>query len=245
MRSIHQLRVAARSVRSTLRPLGLLLVGVSFALSSATVQAQRVLTSEQTAEAAQRVLVARGVEAVQLYSDDELVKMIRDNTHFHRVRDIDDCQLYQDIRAQAEIERRPVYQLMYGDMLAYAVCYEQNVELGVTYMESAAAQGMPEALEQMGRYYHVGRFVQQDKQRALLYLREAAALGYLPAQMRFADLLLSGVGSPLDYEAAYHYLHNAVTGDPDAHQNIQSQLEQLAERLPPRIVERAKSPLDA
>ncbi|MCL5050638.1 MAG: sel1 repeat family protein [Firmicutes bacterium] len=200
---------------------------------------------ERAAEAAQRAVLTAGLEAIQLYSDDDLVRMIRRNTHLQQVRDTDDCQLYQDIRAQAEIERRPVYQLLYGDMLAYAVCYERDVALGVTYMEAAAAQGMPEAIEQMGRYYHIGRFVQQDKQRALLYLREAAALGYLPAQKRFADLLLDGVGSPLDYEAAYHYLHNSVTASAQDHREVQQRLQRLAERMPPRIIERARSPLDA
>lgn len=222
-----------------------LLLGVSVSSWSTNVYAQRLFASEPSVEAAREAAAVRGYEAVQLYSDDELAQMIRNNTHFMRVRDLDDCQLYQDIRAQAEIERRPVYQLLYGDMLAYAVCYEQDVELGVAYMEHAAAQGMPEALEQMGRYYHLGRFVQPDHKRALLYLREAAALGSLPAQKRFADILLSGVGSPLDFEAAYHYLHNAITGDPGDHRAIQQRLIKLEQHLPPRIVERAKSPLDA
>lgn len=203
-----------------------------------------VLTSH-TALAQGVSVPTRGIEAVQLYSDDELIRMIRDNTHFARVRDQDDCQLYQDIQAQAEVERRPSYQLLYGDMLAYGVCYEQDVELGVTYMETAAAQGMPEAIEQMGRYYHRGLFVQRDLDRAILYLREASALGSLRAQKRFADILLEGHGSPLDYEAAYHYLHNAVVADRQEHRAIQERLSRLAERLPPRIVERARLPLDA
>ena len=222
-----------------------ILLGISIASFSTAVNAQRLFASEPSAAVAHQAVQIRGFEAVQLYSDDELVTLIRNNTHFTRVRDLDDCQLYQDIRAQAEVERRPVYQLLYGDMLAYAVCYEQDVSLGVAYMEHAAAQGMPEALEQMGRYYHLGRFVQQDHNRALLYLREAAALGSLPAQKRFADLLLSGVGSPLDYEADYHYLHNAVTGEHNEQRAIQQRLHELERRLPPRIVERAKSPLDA
>ena len=222
-----------------------LLSWVTLSTFSSTATAQRLFASEPSVEAARQAAQIRGFEAVQLYSDEELVAMIRANTHFTRVRDIDDCQLYQDIRAQAEVERRPVYQLLYGDMLAYAVCYDQDVELGVAYMEHAAAQGMPEALEQMGRYYHTGRFVQQNHERALMYLREAAALGSLPAQKRFADLLLSGVGSPLDYEAAYHYLHNAVTGEGDEYHAIQQRLIELEQRLPPRIVKRAKSPIDA
>lgn len=183
-------------------------------------------------------------EAVQLYTDDELVRLIRQNTHLQRVRDIDNCQLYQDIKAQAEVERRPAYQFLYGDMLAYAVCYDRNVELGVAYMQEAAGQGLPEALEQLGRYYHVGKLVQADMHRAILYLREAASLGNLPAQKRFAGILLAGHGSALDMEAAYHYLHNAVTGSEQEHRQIQRILLGLEEKLPPRIVERARKPLN-
>ncbi|RUO39380.1 flagellar protein MotX [Aliidiomarina taiwanensis] len=184
-------------------------------------------------------------EAVQLYTDDKLVEMIRLNTHLKQVRDVDNCQLYQDIKAQAEVERRPAYQFLYGDMLAYAVCYERNVELGVTYMQEAAAQGLPEALEQLGRYYHVGQLVQVDMRRAILYLREAASLGNLPAQKRFARILLEGHGSALDMEAAYHYLHNTVTANTTEHRQIRSLLNALAEKLPPRIVARAQQPLNA
>ncbi|RTE87827.1 sel1 repeat family protein [Lysobacter sp. N42] len=184
-------------------------------------------------------------QAVQLYSDDELVELIRANRHLQRVQDIDNCQLYQDIRAQAEVERRPAYQFLYGDMLAYGVCYERDVELGVEYMNHAARQGLPEALEQLGRYYHIGQLVQPDMRRAILHLREASSLGNLPAQKRFAQILLSGEGSALDMEAAYHYLHNAVTGDEQEHRQIQRILMALADKLPPRIVERAKLPLDA
>lgn len=184
-------------------------------------------------------------EAVQLYSDAELAALIRKNTHLHRVRDIDNCQLYQDIKAQAEIERRPTYQFLYGDMLAYAICYDRDVALGVTYMQEAAAQGLPEALEQLGRYYHVGQLVQPDIQVAIRYLREAASLGNLPAQKRFAEILLAEQGSALDMEAAYHYLHHAVTASPTEHQQIKALLAGLEKKMPPRIVERAKLPLNA
>lgn len=184
-------------------------------------------------------------QAVQLYSDDELVELIRQNRHLQRVQDIDNCQLYQDIQAQAEVERRPAYQFLYGDMMAYGVCYEKDVSLGVHYMQLAAEQGFPEALEQLGRYYHVGQLVQPDMRRAILHLREAASLGSLPAQKRFAQILLTGEGSALDMEAAYHYLHNAITGDDQEHRQIQRILLALSDKMPPRIVERAKLPLDS
>jgi len=184
------------------------------------------------------------LEAVQLYSDAELIEMIRENSHLTRVRDTDRCQLVQDIRAQAEVERRPAYQFLYGDMLAWAVCYERNEELGLRYMEIAAQQGLPEALEQLGRYYHMGRLVQVDHERAVLYLREAASLGNLPAQMRLADMLIAGDASPRDLEKAYHWLHNAVTANRQTHREIQDRLVGLSRLMPERVIERAKRPLD-
>ena len=143
---------------------------------------------------------AQDVEAVQLYSDAELVEMFATNAHLKRVRDTDRCQLAQDIEAQAELERRPTYQFLYGDMMAWGVCYDRDPELGLLYMEKAAQHGLLEALEQLGRYYHEGVLVQKDIDRAILYLREAASLGNLPAQRRFAEILLADKGSQYDYE---------------------------------------------
>ena len=47
----------------------------------------------------------------------------------------------------------PLMEFLYGDMLAWGVCVEQDVELGLYYIENAAHQGLPAALEQIGRYY--------------------------------------------------------------------------------------------
>ena len=187
---------------------------------------------------------AQDVEAVQLYSDAELVEMFATNAHLKRVRDTDRCQLAQDIEAQAELERRPTYQFLYGDMMAWGVCYDRDPELGLLYMEKAAQHGLLEALEQLGRYYHEGVLVQKDIDRAILYLREAALLGNLPAQRRFAEILLADKGSPYDYEKAYHWLHNAITANQGTYQDIEQKLAKLAERMPPSVVEKAKRPLD-
>ncbi|MDV6315791.1 tetratricopeptide repeat protein [Idiomarina sp. HP20-50] len=187
---------------------------------------------------------AQDIEAVQLYSDAELVDMFATNAHLKRVRDTDRCQLAQDIEAQAELERRPTYQFLYGDMKAWGVCYDRDPELGLLYMEKAAQHGLLEALEQLGRYYHEGVLVQKDIDRAILYLREAASLGNLPAQRRFAEILLAGKGSPYDFQKAYHWLHNAVTANQSIYQDIDEKLNKLAERMPPSVVEKAKRPLD-
>ena len=108
--------------------------------------------------------------AVPLYTESELIALINKNVHLQRVK-ADDCQLVQDIEARANKMALPSYQFLYGDMLAYNVCVERNVELGVYYMRKSAEQGLAAALEQLGRYYDTGRLVQQDKAMAITYLR--------------------------------------------------------------------------
>ena len=118
------------------------------------------------------------ITAVPLYTESELIGLINKNAHLARVK-ADDCQLVQDIEARANKMALPSYQFLYGDMLAYAVCVDRNVELGVYYMRQAAQQGFAAALEQLGRYYDVGQLVQKDKAMAVTYLREASAQGNL------------------------------------------------------------------
>ena len=182
---------------------------------------------------------AQELEAVQLYSQDELLALIQTNSHLKRVRD-DDCQLVRDIDARADIMQLPAYQFLYGDMLAYAVCVPRNVERGWDLMLQAAAQGLPEGLEQVGRYYHIGRFVQPDIDKAIVYLREAAALGNLKAQLRLAQILVDGHGSPVDFEQSYRWLHHAITADSATHKQIQQLLSQLAQKMPARVVANAR-----
>lgn len=187
-------------------------------------------------------VAAEPIEAVQLYTQDELLKLIRTNTHLQQVK-ADDCQLVQDIAARAEKMALPAYQFLYGDMLAYKVCVDRDVELGVYYMREAAKQGLAEALEQLGRYYDVGQLVQADKKLAIVYLREASAQGNLKAQLRLVSLYNRGYGSPRDYEDAYRWLFHAVVVNKKQHQQIQQQLKKLARKMPPSVVSRARLPM--
>ena len=182
------------------------------------------------------------LEAVQLYTQDELLKLIKTNSHLQRIK-ADDCQLVQDIEARADIMKLPAYQFLYGDMLAYAVCVPRNVERGWDLMLQAAGQGLPEALEQVGRYYHTGRFVQQDYDKAIIYLREASTMGNLKAQIRLAEILVAGYGSPVDYEQSYRWLHHAVTADTTVHNKIAQLQRQLAQKMPESAVNRARRPV--
>lgn len=190
------------------------------------------------------VSAADEIKAVQLYSQDELLKLINKNEHLTRVV-LDDCQLVQDIQARAETLKIPSYQFLWGDMLAWGVCVEADPERGISFINQAAEQGLAEGLEQLGRYYAQGKLVQPDKERAVVYLREASVLGNLKAQIQLAELFIAGYGSPYDYEDAYHWLYNAITADKTTHAKIAQCMDELEKLMHPRAVRKAKRPLNS
>lgn len=175
-----------------------------------------------------------------LYRQDELLNWIEQGRHLARVKQ-DRCQLTQDIEARASVMKIPAYQFLWGDMLAWGVCTKPDAQIGVQYMWEAANQGLAPALEQLGRYYWKGNLVQKDLVRAETLMREAASLGFLRAQMEWVEMLLQGMGSPLDYEEAYHWLHGAVIGDKAMHQKAASLLSRLGNRMPANAIARAKA----
>ncbi len=190
---------------------------------------------------AQEPETAPPLVAVQAYTQDELAELIRAKRHLTQVK-ADKCQLVDDIEARAVKLKEPTYQFLYGDMLAWGVCYPADGALGLHYIKEAAGQGLPEALEQLGRYYRDGTLVQADETRAILYTREAASLGNLDAQLALAEMLLAGKGSPYDYSDAYRWLHHAVITDPKVHAKAKKLLKRLAGEMPAAAVERAKRP---
>ncbi|MFT5636659.1 MAG: TPR repeat protein [Cognaticolwellia sp.] len=183
---------------------------------------------------------AAELTAVQIYSDNVLLDLIKENKHLGQVV-IDDCQLVQDIEARAVKSQMPSYEFLWGDMLAYGVCVKKDVALGLHYMQASADQGLSEALEQMGRYYHVGKFVQVDINQAIIFLKESAALNNLKAQFRLAEMYLAGHGSPLDFPQLYTQLHQSVTDDKKEHKIIAQHLAKLAQKMPARVVNAAIS----
>lgn len=185
------------------------------------------------------VAYGKNLQAVQIYTDNQLLDLIKENKHLGQVV-LDECQLIQDIEARAVKAKMPSYQFLWGDMLAFGVCIKKNVELGLFYMKKSADQGLPEALEQLGRYHHVGKFMQVDTNKAMIFLKEAAALGNLKAQLRLASMYQQELGSPLDYPALYSQLHHAVTDDKRTHKKITQLLNQLAKKMPERVVKAAK-----
>ena len=179
------------------------------------------------------------MQAVQIYTDNQLLDLIKDNKHLSQVV-LDECQLVQDIEARANKANMPSYQYLWGDMLAYGVCVKKDIPLGLHYMHLAADQGLAEGLEQLGRYYHIGKFMQVDIDRAIVYLKTASSLDNLAAQMRLAGIYEQGYGSPLDYPALYSQLHHSMTDDKVIHKEISVLLSDLASKMPSKIIEQAK-----
>lgn len=179
------------------------------------------------------------LKAVQLYSQNQLLDLIAKNKHLARVK-ADRCQLVQDIKQRAEKIDVPAYQFLWGDMLAWGVCVPKNAKLGVYYMRQAARQGLPAALEQLGRYYAHGILMQANPARGIQLLRESASLGFLRAKIEYVELLVKGYGSPYDYKQAYQWLFNAVIADPAQHRHAGALLAQLAQKMPPSVVDAAK-----
>ena len=73
-------------------------------------------------------------EPIPIYTEAELIKLINNNQHLERVK-ADNCQLVEDIVARATRISLPAYEFLDGDMLAWGVCVNQDVELGLYYME--------------------------------------------------------------------------------------------------------------
>jgi TPR repeat protein len=181
----------------------------------------------------------KNMQAVQIYTDNQLLDLIKDNKHLSQVV-LDECQLVQDIEARANKANMPSYQYLWGDMLAYGVCVKKDIPLGLHYMHLAADQGLAEGLEQLGRYYHIGKFMQVDIDRAIVYLKTASSLDNLAAQMRLAGIYEQGYGSPLDYPALYSQLHHSMTDDKVIHKKISVLLSDLASKMPSKVIEQAK-----
>ncbi len=179
------------------------------------------------------------LEAVQIYTDNQLLSLIKENKHLGRVV-LDECQLVQDIEVRATKSQYPSYQFLWGDMLAFGVCVKKDVPLGLHFMKKAADQALPEALEQLGRYYHIGKFMQMDVDKAIFFLKEASAVNNLKAQIRLADIYEKGYGSPLDYPELYAQLHHSITEDKKIHKEIARLLMNLAMKMPESVVNAAK-----
>ncbi len=178
-------------------------------------------------------------QAVDIYSQEQLVELIRTKQYLTRVIG-DDCQLVQDIEARAEVLKQPLYQYLWAEMLNHGICVKANPPRGISMLRDAAEQGSAEAMLRMAEYYHDGQFVMQDRERAIHYVMPAAANGDLPARLMLVRLFGEGYGSPRDFEMGYHWLYNDVFSDEATKEKALELLKVLEQKMPPSAVARAK-----
>ncbi|MCF1426504.1 MAG: flagellar protein MotX [Shewanella sp.] len=183
--------------------------------------------------------LARGESiVVDIYSQEKLLSLIHANRYLQQVK-ADECQLVQDIEARAQVLKQPLYQYLWGEMMNYGVCVPANPSRGMEMLQMAADQGSPEAMVLLAQYYRDGRFVVQNKHRAVQYVLPAAANGNQTARMMLVKLMSDGYGSPWDYELAYHWLFNEVFGDEATKLEALTLLQGLEARMPASVVQRA------
>ena len=64
----------------------------------------------------------------------------------------------------------------------------QNGEMAISLYKQAAEKGSPEAAYRLGVCYRDGEYVQQDKEAALTYFRQAAESKYKDSEEQIAKL---------------------------------------------------------
>ncbi|MCL1048696.1 flagellar protein MotX [Shewanella abyssi] len=178
-------------------------------------------------------------KAVDVYTQEQLVELIRSKSYLTQVKG-DDCQIVEDIEARAEVLKQPLYQYLWAEMLNFGICVKANPPRGISMLKTSAQQGSAEAMVRMAEYYHDGKFVMEDKERAVHYVLPAAATGDLPARIMLVRLFGEGYGSPRDYETGFHWLYNEVFSDETTQTEAINLLKVLEAKMPPSAVARAK-----
>jgi tetratricopeptide (TPR) repeat protein len=86
--------------------------------------------------------------------------------------------------------------------------------------EGAAAGGVAESLNQVGRLYELGLGTPRDYSKALFYYRKAVEAGNDSAYSRLGAMYVNGLGVPKDNRKACEYFSTGATmGHPDASTN--------------------------
>jgi TPR repeat protein len=178
-------------------------------------------------------------ELIQLYTQDELNSLIKENRHLERIK-IDECQFTRDIKDRAMILNYPAYLYLWADMNFTDTCIKGNVADGVVALKLAADKGMPVAMYKLGGLYLTGKYVQSDYDLAYRYIYDAASLGNDEAKLTLVNLLVNNEGNEADFVNAYHWLFKTVYSDPKKHELAKTLLSQLKKKMPISYVEKAE-----
>jgi hypothetical protein len=174
----------------------------------------------------------------EVYSAEQLNRIIEDRVLFSTVRDHDRCQFTPDIEDRARLVKIPVFMFAWGDMLVNGVCVTKDQDLGLEYMKRAAESAYAPALERLAFYYERGYFLPRNRQLSERYMHTSAVLGSKTGRLGWADMLVRGFGTPSMYEEAYSWLYHSTYTDEYSRLKQKYLEEELQKRMPPNVVAR-------
>ncbi len=176
---------------------------------------------------------------VAMYSSEEMNSLVESNSHLSRIKDTDKCQFTPDIEALARKVGVSVFEFVWGDMLLTGTCVQQDVSLGLSYMQKSIDHAYAPAYERLARYYEKGYLVGKDVTKSEIYMKVAASLGSEAGRLGWADMLVRGYGSPSMYEQAYSWLYHSTYSTEYSRSKSEYLKTQLEQKMPANIIARA------
>ncbi len=212
----------------------------AFALQQSAYDA---VTSSQAMAAREHLDTLKDAEVsdgtnTEVYTTEQLNRIIEDQMLFSVVRDHDRCQFTPDIEDRARLVKIPAFMFAWGDMLVSGVCVTKDQDLGLTYMKRAAECAYAPALERLAFYYERGYFVPKNRQLSERYMHTSAVLGSKTGRLGWADMLVRGFGTPSMYEEAYSWLYHSNYADEYSRLKQKYLEKELQKRMPPNVVAR-------
>lgn len=179
--------------------------------------------------------------SARVYTVDELNTYVDNGLYVQIIRDRDHCQFTPDIEDRARIVGMPAFEFVWADMLINGYCVQQDIELGIDYLQRSVNHAYPPAMIHAAQYYESGRLLPRDKGKAVSLMRAAAALGSREARMEWVDMLVRGLGAPSYYEEAYSWLYHSIFFKEYEKAKSEYLLAAMRKLMPANIVARAMS----
>jgi len=152
-----------------------------------------------------------------------------------------DCQYQQ----QLTLARQGIAENQYQVALCYYYGLSVNVnpEKALHWLRQAAVQHHQAAMYQLAEFHN-----RHDKYYnpvlAIKWFKKSAKAEYIPAQVRIAEMYVTGEGVAQDYVEAYKWLYMAGlfdgNGEPRLQGSIRSQRQALVQKMTPQQIERAR-----
>lgn len=201
-----------------------------------------LVTSSQAIAAKENLKVIEDYQfdnnRVDMYSAEQMNRMIEESKMYQIIRDRDHCQFTPDIEDRARLVSVTPFMYAWGDMLIHGFCVDKDEALGLKYMQKAADKAYAPAMERLAFYYEKGILVNSSIKMSEKYMRAAALLGSKNGRLGWADMLVRGYGSPSFYEEAFSWLYHTVYDDPYSRLKQEYLQKELQKRMPPDVIAR-------